>query len=95
MIAMYKEGKSLREIGESVGKSHVTVMNRLKRLGIEMRSKGKPCTIDWDRLRKLSKTDATRSEIGYLLNIAPSTAGKALIKLKEQDLAQSKSNQPA
>ena len=92
---MYKDKKSLREIGEAIGKSHVTVMNRLKRLNVEMRPKGRSCEIDWSRLRKLAATDATMSEMGFLLQCAPSTVGKALKKLKEQDHAQSAANKPA
>lgn len=96
MIRMYRdEKKSLREVAEVVGISHVGVMNRLKRLNVEMRGTGKRSDIDKDRLRKLMTTDATRSEIAFLLNVAPSTAGKAMIKIKEEDLAKSKSNQPA
>lgn len=96
MIHLYKvEKKTLREVAAALGVSHVTVMNRLKRLKVEMRPSGRTCEMEWERLRKLSKTDATLSEMGFLLGCAPSTVGKALIKLKEKDLAESATNQPA
>lgn len=95
MIAMYKAKKTLREIGEAVGKSHVTVMNRLKALNVQMRQPGRQCEVDIPRLRKLMRTDATLSEMGFLLTCAPSTVGKLIKKLKAEDLAKSKSNQSA
>lgn len=41
LVALFKSGKTLREIAKAAGISHVTVKSRLEALGVEMRQKGR------------------------------------------------------
>lgn len=82
MVAMFKAGKSLREIGEACGMSHCTVRNRLIALKVKMKPVGRKRSGKEKDIARLIAEGKTHAEIGAQLGIAQSTVSRAALRLK-------------
>ena len=76
LIRLYKEGFTLKEVGDKIGVNPSTVLDYLKRFGIEIRPRGIPSQLNENDIAKmidLYQKGHTAQEVGAKCGVNPST----------------------
>jgi hypothetical protein len=77
IVALYNEGRSLRAVGEIVGRSAPAVLNHLKDAGVERRTHGRTDLVPGD-LRRQYDAGKGVAELALLHDAAPGTIRRRL-----------------
>lgn len=78
VLKMYKSGKTIKEIGRELGKSHCAIHNLLKKIGFTPRATGQRLREGDTGVLKMYKSGKTITELAIELDKAPSTIRKIL-----------------